>query len=162
MQEERYGDRDLAYSAWHRRLSTRRFIGIERATRLSMIDLDGALYVEFDDCTREPLALVETARDEGQVTKVATVTARLAQRAGLPAYAVLYRVSDTPNPADRRWPDIAGFRVRRVWPQPEPAWRELSPAEWARALLQIREWAAARLDIEAANDPNWSPLPDSA
>lgn len=121
-----------------------------------MIDLDGAVYVEFDGSTREPLALVETARDIGQTTKVATVTARLAQRSGIPAYAVLYRVSNTPNPADQRWPDIAGFRVRRVWPHPEPAWRELSPAEWARALLQIRDWSAQRLDSAAANDPRWS------
>ena len=45
------------------------------------------------------------------------------------------------------------FRVKRVWPKPEAAWRTLEPIEWAQALLQIRTWAAHRLDIEAANDP---------
>lgn len=56
-----------------------------------MIDLDGALYAEYDDRDREPLALIETARDVGQKTKACTVTARLAQRSGLPAYVVLYQ-----------------------------------------------------------------------
>jgi len=155
MQTERYGTRDQAYSAWHRSQSTRRFVGIEQAARLSMIDLDGALYVEFDDGEREPLALIETARDVGQTFKCSTVTARLAQRAGLPAYVVLYRTADLPNPADERQPDIQSFRVRRIWPHPEPAWRQLSPRSWAEALLQIRRWACAKLDGVAANDPRW-------
>lgn len=81
MQTERYGTRDQAYSAWHRAQSTRRYVGIEEAARLSMIDLDGALYVEYDDRDREPLALIETARDVGQKTKACTVTARPALRA---------------------------------------------------------------------------------
>jgi len=66
MQEERYGQRDRAYSAWHRRLSTRRFVGIDRAQLLAMIDLDAALYVDYDDRTKEPVALIETAMDVGQ------------------------------------------------------------------------------------------------
>ena len=74
----------------------------------------------------------------GQPVKPCTVTARLAQRSGLPAYVVLYRTSDLPNPADERQPDIQSFRVRRIWPHPEPAWRVLSPRSWAEALLQIR------------------------
>src|SRR5258706_16477069 len=98
MQEERFGSRDRTYSAWHRRLSTRRFVGIERAQLLSMIDLDGALYVEFDGRTSEPLALIETAIDLGQSRKVASVTRRLAQRASVPAYVVLYRLSRASNP----------------------------------------------------------------
>lgn len=155
MQEEVYGSRDRAYSAWHRRLSTRRFVGIERATRLSMIDLDGALFVEFDDQSREPLALIETARDVGQRRKSATVTARLAARARVPAYCVLYRLAEQPNPADPTSPDIDQFRIKRLWPSPEQEWRVLSPGSWANALLCVREWAASRLDMEAANDPTW-------
>ena len=62
-QEERHGTRDRSYSAWHRRQSTRRYIGIEKATLLAMIDLDASLYVEYDDGTKEPLALIETAQD---------------------------------------------------------------------------------------------------
>jgi len=155
MQEERYGTRDRAYSAWHRRLSTRRFVGIEHAQRLAMIDLDAALYVEYDGDSKQPLALIETARDVGQSHKPASVTVSLAKRARVPAYLLLYRPATTPNPADPRSPDIARFRIRRMWPRPERDWRTLTPGEWAKALLQIREWSTRRLDVEAANDDRY-------
>lgn len=148
MQDERYGWRDSAYSIWHRRGSIRRFVGIEAAQALSMIDIDATLYVEYDDLSREPLALIETARDVGQARKPATVTANLARLAGLPAYCVLYR------PADRRNPgfdcgsasDIDAFRVKRIWPRPESGWRKVTPAEWAKALIEIRRQSAYLLD----------------
>lgn len=159
MQEERYGTRDRTYSAWHRRRSIFRLVGIERAQLLSMIDLDGALYCEFDRDTCEPLALIETALDRGQSRKDATVTRRLAARAGLPAYVVLYAPATYPNPADPSRRDIERFRVRRLWPSPERQWRTLNPLEWADALLQIREWAARRFDVQAANDPGYDPRP---
>jgi hypothetical protein len=155
MQEERYGTRDRTYSAWHRRNSTRRFVGMERAQLLAMIDLDGALYCEFDGETSEPLALIETALDKGQDRKAATVTRRLAARARLPAYTVLYAPARYRNPADPSQYDIERFRVRRLWPSPERAWRTLNPLEWAEALLQIRAWAAQREDAIAANDPDY-------
>jgi hypothetical protein len=153
MQEERFGTRDRTYSAWHRRLSVRRFVGLEKAQLLSMIDLDGALYCEFDGSNAEPLALIETALDRGQSRKTASVTKRLAQRARLPAYCVLYRATEYGNPADPSQFDIDRFRVRRLWPCPEREWRVLNPGEWADALLKIRAWAAGRSDMEAANDP---------
>ena len=152
MQEELYGTRDRSYSAWHRRMSLRRFIGLERAQLAAMIDLDACVYVEFDGATREPLALIETAMDRGQSHKSASVTRRLATRAMIPAYCVLYRLGSEKNPADPAHWDIDRFRVKRLWPRPEPEWRELTPDEWAKALLQIREWAAKRLDAQAAND----------
>lgn len=152
MQEETYGTRDRAYSAWHRRLSTRRFIGIDRAQLLAMIDLDAALYVEYDNGSKEPLALIETALDMGQAYKSATVTKRLAKRAGVPCYCLLYSLDSHANPADHKWRDIRQFRVRRMWPSPERAWRVLTPQEWANALVKIRAWSARRLDIDAAND----------
>lgn len=154
-QEERFGTRERTYSAWHRRLSTRRFIGLERAQLLSMIDLDCSLFVEYDDGSKAPLALIETARDVGQAHKAATVTLNLAKRAKLPCYVVLYSTAGVPNPADATAQDIASFRIRRLWPKPEDAWRELSPAEWASGLVRIRAWASSRLDREAANDPVW-------
>ena len=116
MQVERHGTRDRTYSAWHRRPSIRRFVGIERAQLLAMIDLDASLFVEYDDQTKEPVALIETARDVGQAFKAATVTARLAKRAGLPAYVVLYTPASNLNPSDQEWQDISRFRVRRLWP----------------------------------------------
>jgi hypothetical protein len=155
MQEERFGSRDRTYSAWHRRMSTRRFVGIERAQLLSMIDLDGALYVEFDGRNMQPLALIETARDVGQAYKCATVTANLARRARIPCFCLLYTVDAATNPADPLARDISRFRIRRLWPRPERSWRTVTPGEWANALVQIRAWSANRLDIEAANDPEW-------
>lgn len=155
MQEERFGSRDRTYSAWHRRMSTRRFVGIERAQLLSMIDLDGALFVEFDSGSRQPLALIETARDVGQPYKCATVTANLAKRARIPCFCLLYTTDATANPADPRARDISRFRIRRLWPRPERSWRTVTPGEWANALVQIRAWSAGRLDVEAANDPLW-------
>ena len=155
MQEERYGNRDRAYSAWHRRHSTRRFIGIDRAQMLAMIDLDAALYVEYDDGSKEPLALIETALDVGQRYKSAAVTSRLAKRANVPCYCVLYTLAKNANPADPQWRDIERFRVRRLWPQPEATWRTVNPQQWATALLRIRAWATNRLDVEAANDPDY-------
>jgi hypothetical protein len=151
-QEQRFTAADRTYSAWHRRSSTRRFVGFDRAHLLSMIDLDGSLYVEYDDGTKEPLALVETARDVGQAFKPATVTSRLAQRAGLACYCVLYTVSNNRNPADPSCSDIKSFRIRRLWPSPEAGWRTVTPKEWASALVEIRLWAAERVGARAAND----------
>lgn len=41
-----------------------------------------------------------------------------AQRAGLPAYVVLYQAGHEANPADLSQPYILMFRVRRIWPRP--------------------------------------------
>lgn len=155
MQEEQYGTRDRTYSAWHRRLSTRRFVGIDRAQLLAMIDLDASLFVEYDDGTKEPVALIETARDVGQDHKPVTVSRHLAMRARLPCYLLLYRCGESANPADPLWRDITSFRIKRVWPREERSWRTIEPGEWAQALLQIRAWAARRLDVQAANDPGY-------
>lgn len=155
MQEERWNHRDLTYSAWHRRGSMRRFVGIEKAQLLSMSDLDCVLFVETDSASREPLALVETARDVGQSWKGASVTLNLAKRAHIPAYVILYSCSSERNPANPTWPDIRRFRIKRLWPRPEHVWRNLSPSDWANALLRIRAWSAARHDQQAANDADY-------
>jgi len=148
-QEEKYNSRERSYSAWHRRNSTRRFIGIEHAQLLAMIDLDASLYVEYDDGTKEPIALIETARDVGQPWKTATVTQKLAQRADLPCFVVLYTLSDNDNPADSQWKDIAQFRVKRLHPQEKSEWEVVTPLEWAQRLLRMRKWIADKLDREA-------------
>jgi hypothetical protein len=147
-QDEVFGTRDRAYSAWHRRASTRRFVGIEKAQALAMVDVDVALWIEYDDATKEPLALIETAMDRGQDIKPATVTKRLAQRCfpTLPAYILLYRLAATANPADLQYRDIEQFRVRRIWPQPETVWQTLTPKQWAEKLCELRVWAARQID----------------
>lgn len=137
-QEEKTGERDLIYSAWHRRLSTQRFIGIENAQLLAMIDIDIILYVEYEDATKEPICLIETARDIGQPIKPATVTKRLAEKAKIYAFTVLYTPSDTKNPADKRWDDIEKFRVKMLYPK-ETTWKVFSPKEWAEKLLEMRK-----------------------
>lgn len=146
-QEEQYNHRDMTYSAWHRRRSTGRYVGIESAQLLAMIDLDVCLYIEYDEEMKEPLALIETARDIGQSYKCATVTRNLAKRADLPAYVVFYTVSDDPNPANPIYGDISLFRVKRLWPSPESEWRSLSPKEYAEGLLKLRAWKTKEFDI---------------
>lgn len=158
MQEEQFGTRDRAYSAWHRRRSISRYVGIEAAQTLSMVDLDMVLFVEFDHSSREPLCLVETARDVGQTEKPCSVTVRLARRAKLPAYLVLYRCALEPNPADVDAPDIEGFRVKRIWPAPESEWREMGPDAWASALVRIRSWQANKVDQDQVSRAAVEPL----
>ena len=153
MQNERFGTRDLSYSAWHRAASIRRFVGWEQAQLLNMVDADCVLFLEYHESTKEPLALIEAAIDVGQDRKPGTAIARLARRACIPAYLVLYKQALEPNPADARMPDVSGFRIRRLYPRMETAWRTVAPREWAHALLRIRAWAAKRLDAGSTEYP---------
>jgi hypothetical protein len=89
-----------------------RYVGIERAQLLHMIDLDGALFVEYDGGTKKPLALIETARDVGQAYKCATVTANLARRARLPCYWRAVHVRRQREPCRR--PGARYLRVSRA------------------------------------------------
>lgn len=146
MQEEKYNTRDRSYSAWHRRLSTQRFVGIENAQLLAMIDLDASLYVEYDDGTKQPIALIEAAIDVGQPYKNAMVTMNLAKRANIPCYVVLYKLSNYYNPVDKRFQDITSFRIKRLHPHPESKWRTMTPSEWAEALLSIRKFGSKKVD----------------
>lgn len=148
-QEERFGTRDQSYSAWHRRRSIRRFVGIHCAQTLAMIDLDACPYIEYDDDSKEPLALIEVAIDTGQGWKNHTVTknlARMCTERTLPAYVVLYKKSAQDNPADHEQKDIESFRVMRIWPDPECKWRELTPSQWARELFEMRKASALEVD----------------
>lgn len=147
-QEEKTGRRDAHYSVWHRAKSTKRFVGIENAQRLSMIDIDVALYVEYDEEGKHPIALIETARDVGQSYKTATVLRNLARLANLPCFVVLYTVGDTPNPADPSVNDIVSFRVRKLWPEPQTLWFNLTPLRWSEALLRMRTRQTDKIDRE--------------
>lgn len=142
---ETTGDRDLTYSAWHRVGSTRRFVGIENAQRLAMIDIDVAVWVEYDDHTKMPIAIIETAEDNGS-WKSATVTKNLAIAANIPAICALYTRADTRNPHNARYPDIASFRVRRLNPDEQDTWATMTPKEYAHMLLRMRTTGANTLD----------------
>lgn len=152
-QEEKTGRRDAHYSVWHRVRSIKRFVGVENAQRLAMIDVDASLYVEYDDETKEPVALIETARDVGQAFKTATVLRGLARRADIPAFVVLYKVGESMNPADPTCEDIESFRVQRLWPN-RTRWHVLTPQRWSEALLRIRSNQAAKFDAEEAETIN--------
>lgn len=144
-QEERYNDRELVYSAWHRIDSTSRFISVEESARLAMIDLDGCIYIEYNDGDMEPLALIEIARDTGQSYKAATVTRKLAKRAGLYCLVVLYTLSNKKNPANSLHFDIERFKVKRLYPEPTGDWRVLTPREYAHVLLKVRRWMLEKI-----------------
>lgn len=135
--EEKYGDRDLTYSLWHRKLPE---------DWLTQIDLDYIVWVEYRDETREPLALIEEARDIGQ-NKTTTVTAGLGQRANLPAYRLLWtpgkilehniicpKCNGTGEIATY---DIVQFRTKLVYPLGgEEA--ILTPEQWHNFLKNLR------------------------
>lgn len=137
--EERFHTRDLTYSIWHRPRSIGRFVGQSTAVTLGMIDLDGIIYLEYDNGTKEPIALIEYARDKKE-NKPASVMKRLAMRCvpKLPAFVVLYTPSTERNPADPNYQDISMFRVRRVCPEPETRFEYFSPKMWAEKLVSLR------------------------
>lgn len=138
--EERSGTRDLVYSTWHRSKSLARFIDDVAAERMSMIDLDGCMFVEYMEEGRVPLMLIELARDVGQSYKTARVTRNLALMAGIEAYTVLYTVSGEPNPYDRRQRDIDKFRMQRIAPYYSEFF-EFTPQRYAKVLLELRQRA---------------------
>jgi len=155
VQEEQHLIRDRAYGVWHRSRSISRFLGRRQAQSLTMADLDSVLFVEYGYSGKLPLALVEVAQDIGQ-EKPTGVIRELAKLANLPAYVSLYTPAPRANPASPAWHDIDGFRVKRVWPKPEPSWRTLSPDEWANALVKIRDWQLRRFSsMPAANDETY-------
>ena len=152
-QTERTGTRDLTYSAWHRANSISRFVSEEEAKALTLIDLDHVMWMECEDGSFEPIALIELARDVGQTFKTAEATRRLARRCHptLPAYTVLYRVSMEANPRAPEHPDIVGFRVQQIWPN-ETKFFYFTPQQWAKKLVDIRTYGAGFLTgAEAAN-----------
>lgn len=118
--EERYGERDLAYSSWHRTIE-------DEHEPLDYIDIDA---VEYCHNCKKPLALIELAQDIGQKNKPTTVTRILARRADIPAYLVFYKKNQEEQ--------IEGFRVRMV----SPRWgkeKEMSVDEYVNFLFSLRE-----------------------
>lgn len=152
MREERYTQRDRHYGVWHRVRSIARFLADSDARSLTMQDLDSVLFTEYHYPDKLPLCLVEVGRDIGQ-EKPAGMIRKRAELADIPAFVALYTPANDGNPASPDWPDIARFRVQRLWPCPEHSWRTLTPDQWARALVQIRGWQLRRFEVrEAAND----------
>lgn len=120
-----------------------RFVGMEQAQWLCMIDLDS---VEYDAATKTPLALIETAVDNDQAFKPATVTENLARLANIPCYVLLYKLADEANPADPKWQDIKEFRYMRRHPNPMREWVRCSTHEWSQVLVSLRQSVARKAD----------------
>jgi hypothetical protein len=141
MDNEMTNRRPQAYSYWHRLDSIKRFFGNdrERARRLGLVDIDAIFWVEYNDGTRQPAALIETAQDVlANRNKSGNVLCNLANRAGLPAFIVLYTLANCENAAFPCVRDIASFRVRQLNPNPESAYEEMTPAEYALFLESLR------------------------
>ncbi|MBU0599041.1 hypothetical protein KKF61_08730 [Patescibacteria group bacterium] len=115
--KERYGTRDLTYSAWHRLLDD----------SLTYIDIDD---VEYCQRCRQSLALIETAQDVGQPFKATIVTRRLAQRAQVPAFLVFYRKADMGL--------IDQFRIRQIYPTYSQQDQIIAPPDYAALLMKLR------------------------
>lgn len=102
--EERYGTRDLAFSAWHRKIPRDDF---------TWLDIDHCAYC--NDC-KQVIFFAELAQDVGQSFKATTVTRNLANRLGVPALLIFYTVEDG---------EVTRFRIRRI----APTWTDLCVVE---------------------------------
>ena len=124
---ERYGQRDLTYSRWHRIDSIQRYITHKEAWHLGMIDIDDCEYCRH---CYEPLALIELAQDVGQEYKPSMVTAKLAERANVPAFQVFY--------SKTKAGDISEFRLTSL-SNTDYADAVLGPCEFAQFLVSFHE-----------------------
>jgi hypothetical protein len=138
--EEQNNRRYATYSLWHRERSIVRYLeNPDDAHQLGCIDIDAVCWIEWERGSRDPLALIETARDDPGKDKSGTVLRNLGALANIPTFIVLYVPASHPNPAYPQVPDIERFRIRRLWPDPEKAYRELTCKQYAEWLKQLRE-----------------------
>lgn len=111
--EERWGNRGIEFSRWHRAL---------KRDDLTWIDID---HMAYCDRCKDPLYIFELARDVGQNFKATTITRQVANGLGVPALLVLYAL-DIDG-------EITRFRVRQVAPRYVEDWHVCEPpalAEW--------------------------------
>lgn len=177
---EQTGRRDLSYSAWHRPASIGRYLnGFNKdkhrikvidgpwceysdpyrrtpAEKLGMIDIDHLLVDGKHWRDRGPVALIESARTYTDIPfeKIATLTAILGKQANLPVYVVLYKVADTPNPAQPECNDIEMFFVRQYWPQKMKGYIQMAPQEYAHFLVWLRQNKGNHMQLPL--DPRWT------
>lgn len=136
---ERYNDRDLNLSHWHRTLNQ----------YLPYRDLD---CIEYCFRCNRPLALIELAQEHGQEKKWAAPLVELAKQAKLPVYVVFY-AGDGEN-------EISSIRIRKLYPN-RITDTILSPLQYELFLKMLRlrhgspcyetQDAIALLEIEETN-----------
>lgn len=116
---ERFGQRDLTFSLWHRSLPN----------RCTCIDID---FLEYCQRCRAPLALIEIAREVGQENKPTLVMQRLAEAAGIVAYVVIYTVDGT------QLDSIGNCRVAKVAPE-RGEFFNMRPAQVGELITKIHD-----------------------
>lgn len=161
--KEMTGRRDLTISYWHRTRSIARFVGgIEIGQRLSMIDIDGTLFLEYERGTYRPLVLFEYAilKSHGKPDKATGVIESLARRANLPAFLVFYTISENENRhADGNGVrDIDSFLVKKLFPDKWIEFRLHTPEQFGQLILKERKEACRELDEQLL--PNQSRMED--
>jgi hypothetical protein len=123
---ERTGQRDLAFSQWHRHALP---------DDCTAIDID---FVEYCRRCKQPIALVESARDMSGngYYKPAMVTHGLAVMAGIRAYTVLWKPVPGRVTPEHGLGFIERARVARVAPDPTEvtSWSERELVRWFRWL----------------------------
>jgi hypothetical protein len=150
MDKEKYHQRDLTYSLWHRTESIERYLGHANAEQLRLIDIDAILYVEYERYKNRPLALIEEARDVGQSFKCAAVMANLARMAKLPAFLVLWLPSSEANPVTNgKYPDIERFRVRPMNVKKSEPFGKYSARDYAVFLWELRQYRRPTFDTKS-------------
>ena len=122
VREEKYGERDLCFSGWHR---------YHLHENLDYIDLD---CIEYCHRCWKPLALIELAQDVKQKKKPVIVTKTLAQMASIPAYLVFY----IGNGHKEREAYVHRLRVRRISPTRSEE-IILTPGQYELFLALLRE-----------------------
>jgi len=159
-------ERDLTYSTWHRVQSIARYTNtIFEAKSLVMMDFD---FVEYDYFTKEPVLYIELTKDIGQsynaiLSKIYrdcgsyivqakkiffanTHGPNITYEYAPPVYLVCYKQANTPNPSNKRWPDIESFRIMELWPNKSKELIKFTPVQWVMKLVKQRniwrqEWS---------------------
>jgi hypothetical protein len=98
-----------------------------------MIDID---ITEYCSKCGEPLALIETAIDKGQEFKPTRVTVKLAQKAGIKAYLIYYKILE-------KNVRIGRCRVQQLFPVKTPL-QSMSDIDVGNLIVQIHDSCECR------------------
>ena len=153
-QHEKFGGREgeAAYSAFHRSASLSRWMPQGDAIKLAMINIDTCFWIECHDKSYQPIALIETAQDIGQLRKPVVALRNLACRADLPAFCVLYLLADCIDEITGRR-KLTSFRVRSIWPNDTP-FKKCDPQQYANGLRRLREFGVKNIVTADARSGN--------
>jgi hypothetical protein len=113
MRYAKHFDKDL-YSKWHRKYDN-----------IAMIDIDS---IECCPHCYEPLAILETCYDKGQIYKATTLVNIVASRLNIPCFLVFYK---------NLTPDTLTFRIKRIT-SCETEFEVMNESQWVSILLDLQ------------------------